>query len=287
MSRCLSRAGRGGDRRRPRLVAICAAYLITAVPGRAAPADYKNVLVDAKTGVVEVRLPLTDVTGSARVKRRSADGFGVPIAPSKSELDASCYLEWQIGYDTTDANDVSVVSQVTFKRDSRTKYGSELTKILAEGLRIGLLPREELAAVRNALPELRVVNLEGAEKVLLYLEPSVARDAALPEGFERFVQKVPQLVKTTPHGAIEIQFKPKQRAVGYQPMVYVCLPLAKWRVASGALRGSGRARAKETVTYAFTRENIPFLLDIVRAFAIASPAHNEDLTRILDALLAE
>jgi len=236
---------------------------------------------------VEVRFPLTDVTGSARVKRRAADGFGIAVAPIKTELDPSCYLEWQIGYDTTNAEDASVVPHVKFLREGRTKYGSELTKILAEALRIGLLPREQLAAARADLARLNEVNLEAAEKVALHPEPAAIRDATLPEGFERFVQKVPQLVKSTPHGGIEIQFKPKQRAVGYQPMIYVCLPLAQWRAATGTPRGPGRAKSKETTTYLFTRENTSFLLDIVRAFAIASPAHNADLTKILDALLTE
>lgn len=261
-------------------------FLLSAV-GSAADAGYKQIHVEAKADAVEVRLPLTDVTGPARVKRRAGDGFGVAIAPTKADLDASCYLEWQIGYDTTDATDPSVVPRVKFQRAGRTKYGSELTKILDEALRIGVLPRELLERERTQLERWHAVNLEAAEKVALHPEAAVARDAALPEGFERFVQKVPQLVKSTPHGAIEIQFKPKQRAVGYQPMVYVCLPLARWHGSSGALRGPGRARSKETVSYLFTRENIGYLLDIIRAFAIASPAHNEDLAKILGLLLAE
>lgn len=268
-------------------LAVALFLLAPAALGQTGPGEYKQIQIEVKGDAVEVRLPLTDVTGPARVKRRAADGFGIPVAPSRTELDATCYLEWQIGYDTTAADDVSVVPRVKFQRAGRTKYGSELTKILAEALRIGLLSREQLDAIRAALPRLNAVNLEAAEKVALHPEPAAARDAVLPEGFERFVQKVPQLVKSTPHGAIEIQFKPKQRAVGYQPMVYVCLPLAQWRTASGAPRAPGRARPKETVIYAFTRENTAFLVDIVQAFAIASPAHNEDLAKILDALVAE
>ena len=80
---------------------------------RAADADYKRILIEGRRDAVEVRLPLTDVTGSARIKQRAADGFGIPIAPSRTNLDTTCYLECQIGYDTTDADDVSVVPSAT------------------------------------------------------------------------------------------------------------------------------------------------------------------------------
>ena len=192
----------------------------------------------------------------------------------------------QIGYDTTDADDVSVVPSVKFERDGHTKYGHELTKILGECLRLGLLTREQLRAERTQLDHWKSADLESAEKVALQPEPPAARDTALPAGFERFVQKVPQFVKSTLHGAVELQFKPKQRAVGYQPMVYVCLPLAQWRTADGSPRSPGHTHPKETVLYRITGENTGLVLDAVHAFAIASRTHNEDLAKILDALLA-
>ena len=262
------------------------AFVAFAWSALAADADYKNILVEGKGDAVEVRLPLTDVTGPARVKKRADDGFGIPIAPLKTNLDAACYIEWQIGYDTPNPDDPSVVSSVKFERDGRTKYGSELSKILAESLRIGLLTREELRAERTRLDGWKSVDLEASEKIALTPDTPAGGNPTLPMGFERFVQKVPHFSKTTPQGAVEMQFKQKQRAVGYQPMVYVCLPLAQWRTAGGESRGPGHARTKETVIYRFTRENTDLILAAVHAFGIASHTHNEDLTKILSALLA-
>jgi R.Pab1 restriction endonuclease len=108
----------------------------------------------------------------------------------------------------------------------------------------------------------------------------------LPDGFMRFVEDVPLFEKETRSGCIEIQLKQKQRAVGYQAMVYVCLPFDKIITAKGEPRPAGPAHTKETVRYIFSAENIDFLFDIVRAFGIASRQHNEDLTKILDAILA-
>lgn len=42
---------------------------------------------------------------------------------------------------------------------------------------------------------------------------------------------------------------------------------------------------KETVWYHFDKTNTGFLLDIVRAFGMASRQHNEDLTKILGKIL--
>ena len=104
-------------------------------------------------------------------------------------------------------------------------------------------------------------------------------------GFQRAVQRVPQFTKTTPHGSVQIQLKPKQRAVGYQAMVYVCLPLTEVLTMAGEPRKPGRTKPKETVYYDFTNENAGFLRDIVHAFGLASPQHNEDIRKILGLVL--
>ncbi len=51
-----------------------------------AGADYKQVLVFTNGDSVRVRLPLTDVTGKVRVKEQTPDGFGIPVAPSKTSF---------------------------------------------------------------------------------------------------------------------------------------------------------------------------------------------------------
>ena len=84
---------------------------------------------------------------------------------------------------------------------------------------------------------------------------------------------------------MQIQLKQKQRAVGYQAMVYVCLPLNEVRAMDGSTRQAGKAHPKETVFYDFNRDNAAFLLDIIQAFGLASQQHNEDLREILGKIL--
>lgn len=265
--------------RSSRAVAVATTGFLLCVGAKAADTDYKRILIEPTAGAVEARLPLTDVSGAARVKRfESEAGVGVPIAPTKTKLDDSCYLEWQISYDTTNPQHWSAVPAISFQRDSRTKYGCELSKLISDARALGVLGDTQLRALRAELDALRDTTLEETEKMAVVPD---ADGATLPEGFTRHAVKMPVFQKITPHGRIEIQLKQKQRAVGYQAMVYACIPFARWD------RPAGPARTKETVRVRFTQENAGFLLDLVRAFGIASREHNDDLGKILDALLVQ
>jgi len=255
-------------------------FICFAFHAHCANADYKQVLIFTTGDSVRVRLPLTDVAGKVRMKEKSSDGFGLPIAPSKSILDGKHYLEWQIGYDIPNTNSPTVVPEIKFIRNGETKYGHELSKIIFEAVRLGILSTNDLVREIEALKKIQPGEFEESHAV--EVEVSTNSDA---DGFQSAVQRLPQFTKTTPHGWVQIQLKQKQRAVGYQAMVYVCLPMAEVLAMDGSPRQHGPARSKETVYYDFTRENSGLLLDIVHAFGIASQQHNEDIRRILGKIL--
>jgi hypothetical protein len=248
---------------------------------RAADADYKLVRIESHTNAVRVRLPLTDVTGKVRVKEKTADGFGLPVAPSQTALGSEHYLEWQIGYDTPTTNSATLVPEITFTRKGETKHGHELTKIIYECVRLGLLTTNDLAKEIAALEKIPAREFEESQPVIIETATNTASD-----GFARAVQHLPLFTKTTPHGFVQIQLKQKQRAVGYQAMIYVCLPLDGVLDASGSSRVVGKAHTKEVVFYEFTRANAGFVLDILTAFGRASAQHNEDVRTILALVIA-
>jgi R.Pab1 restriction endonuclease len=101
------------------------------------------------------------------------------------------------------------------------------------------------------------------------------------DGFQSAIQRLPRFTKSSSYGCVQIQLKQKQRAVGYQAMVYVCLPMSEVLAMDGSPRRTGNAKSKETVYYDFNRANAAFLLDLIDAFGIASQQHNEDLRNIL------
>lgn len=246
----------------------------------AADVDYKQVLVTTGTNYVRVRLPLTDVTGKVRVKERTSDGFGLPVAPSKTVLGKKHYLEWQIGYDVPNTNSPSIVPQIRFIRKGETKFGHELSRILFDSVRLGVISTNELAQELALLTK----NSTGTFEESRAVEVEVFTNTT-PDGFQSAVQKLPQFTKTTPHGAVQIQLKQKQRAVGYQAMIYVCLPMNEVLAMDGSPRPPAKAKSKETVFYEFNANNAAFLMDIVHAFGMASQQHNEDIRNILGKIL--
>ena len=245
-----------------------------------ADADYKLVLVETNHNSVRVRLPLTDVTGKVRVKEKSSDGFGLPVAPMKTSLGGKHYLEWQIGYDIPNTNSPSVVPEIKYLRNGETKYGHELSKIIFEAVRLGILSTNDLAREIETLEKIPASDFEENQAVQVEVATNPAAD-----GFQSAIQRLPQFTKTTPHGRVQIQLKQKQRAVGYQAMVYVCLPMNEVLTMDGSPRRAGPAKSKETVYYDFNRANASLLLDIIHAFGIASQQHNEDIRHILEMIL--
>jgi len=243
-------------------------------------ADYKLVLIEAHGDAVRVRLPLTDVTGKVRVKETSSDGFGLPVAPSKTLLGNKHYLEWQIGYDLPNTNSPTVIPEIKFVRNGETKYGHELSKIIFEAVRLGIITTNDLLHEIDSLKKIPASEFEENQAVQVEFSTNAAAD-----GFQSAVQRLPQFTKSTPHGWVQIQLKQKQRAVGYQAMVYVCLPMNEVLTMAGSPRPPGNAKSKETVYYDFNRENSDLLLDIIHAFGIASQQHNEDIRHILGKIL--
>jgi hypothetical protein len=218
--------------------------------------------------------------GKVRVKEKSSDGFGLPVAPSKTSLGEKAYLEWQIGYDIPNTNSPSIVSEIKFQRNGETKYGHELSKIIFEAVRLGIVSTNDLVHEIDLLKKIPSSEFEESQAVQVEVSTNAAAD-----GFQSAVQRLPQFTKSTPHGWVQIQLKQKQRAVGYQAMVYVCLPMAEVLAMDGSPRKPGSARSKETVYYDFTRANSDLLLDIIRAFGIASQQHNEDIRQIMEKIL--
>ena len=101
-------------------------------------------------------------------------------------------------------------------------------------MRLGILSTNDLAHEIEALKKIPATEFEENQAVQVEVSTNNAAD-----GFQSAVQRLPQFTKTTPHGWVQIQLKQKQRAVGYQAMVYVCLPLTEVLAMDGAPRRAG------------------------------------------------
>lgn len=260
---------------------VAGLFIIACFVFHASGADtsYRQVLIFTNGDSVRVRLPLTAVTGKVRVKEKTPTGFGVPVAPTRTPLDAGDYIEWQIGYDIPNTNSPSVVPQLKFRRNGEMKYGHELSKIIFDAVQLRLLSTNDLVREIETLKQMQPDEFEENRPVQVKVSTNSIN------GFRSSVELLPQFTKTTPYGSVQIQLKQKQHAVGYQAMIYVCLPMDQVLEMNGNLRPPGHAKTKETIYYDFNRKNAGFILDIVYAFGIASEQHNKDLRQILGKIL--
>ena len=94
-----------------------------------------EAMVITSQGELFVNLPLTKPTGKIRIKNRSFFAeYGMPIAPRRTPLTQSSYLEWQIGYDLLKSDEnagKTSLSEMTFSNyKDETKYAYELSEIV-------------------------------------------------------------------------------------------------------------------------------------------------------------
>ncbi|MGB9595960.1 MAG: R.Pab1 family restriction endonuclease [Candidatus Poribacteria bacterium] len=76
------------------------------------------------------------------------------------------------------------------------------------------------------------------------------------------VSKYPMFLIEGKDYDIEINLKHKQRAVGYQAMIYVCLPLTN---ADGDIIGR-KTKANEQACFTITKDKNNFVFDAIKAF---------------------
>ena len=239
---------------------------------------------------LKVVLPLTRPTGKIRIKERTFFcEYGLPTAGRSVTLGLKHYVEWQIGYDLV-ANDAN--KEKTTLRDftfvdykGECKYAYELSEILYYSVRRGLIAHAQIEAVHS---KIRAVPISSTLEMLE--DMAISRTNPRPTilngmDFYRMTMKYPLLVHKFGQYDIyaEVMIREKQRAVGTQAMLYVCLPLVSLRFKSNVV---GRALdAKETAEWAIGRDEALLALEIFRIFGMLSPKHRFDVLAILDMIV--
>lgn len=117
-------------------------------------------------------------------------------------------------------------------------------------------------------------------------EPKIYRENKGQEikgGFKKFVEKAPLFIKKNEEIGyfIEIILRYKQRAVGLQAMVYLCIYIETLKDKDGNSFIGRTAETREFGRYEITFGNKEIILDVVKAFAIASQQHKRDISNIL------
>ena len=224
-----------------------------------------------------IKLPLTNPTGKIRIKRRSkTSNYGIPIATRETSFTNEDYVEWQISYATQNRPDDSKVEDVVINNE---QIGFELTKLLYEGSILGILSTDDFNEMEGFINDVQ-------DKDTLEENERIIRENKLQEikgGFKKFEEKTPVFIKKNDENGyfVEIILKHKQRAVGLQAMVYLCIYIEKLVDENGKSLMGRTATTKEFGKIEITTENKELIKDVVKAFAIASQVHKRDILSIL------
>lgn len=230
---------------------------------------------------------MTKPTGKIRIKRRSFFAeYGEPVAPRQTVLSQANYVEWQIGYDllasSENAHKTSLRDRTFRNYKQERKYAYELSEIVyyaqQHGLvevdeiqechsQIGNVPDvatfEETASISRTNPRERTIN------GLSFYEMNVS--------YPLFVHRFGQYEIFA-----EIMIREKQKAIGTQAMLYVCIPLTSLDFEVAPL---GRTlNSKECAQWRIGREEARLALELFRVFGMLSPKHRYDVREILKLL---
>lgn len=238
--------------------------------------------IEVGKGKLIVKLPLTNPTGKIRVKRRGrTSNYGIPIATRREVFKEIDYVEWQISYATDNPPVVSKVEGIRLNG----QVGFELTKLLCEGIKIGILSNNDILEMETFIKDIKKEDtLEENEEIL--------REDTKYEvkgGFKKFIEKSPLFIKNNEEKGyfVEIILKHKQRAVGLQAMVYLCIYINQLKDWDGKLLMGRTARPREFGILEITSENKEIIIDVVKAFAIASCQHRNDIQSILQQVVSK
>ncbi|MBC6444380.1 MAG: R.Pab1 family restriction endonuclease [Alphaproteobacteria bacterium GM202ARS2] len=237
---------------------------------------------------IEIRLPLTTPTGKVRVKKRDEPyQYGRPVATKRDCFTSNTYIEWQISYDEEEGRQsFSTIPDVTFVGYRGIKKSFyELSEYLYYFYRWGFVEKNDLELLLQQL-----MNLKQTDLLSHHRDYQIERSEPIKErlnglAFYRLTLSYPQLVYQRRKGdlTVEITIREKQRAVGVQPMLYLCIPVKSIMALSPLL---GRtASTKEEGSFFLCQKDSCMVLDIIRVFGMLSESHQADIISILSRVL--
>ncbi len=241
--------------------------------------ENKRILID---------IPLTTPSGKIRIKSRSMFyEYGIPHAAGSVPMLQNNYIEWQIGYDVEkkliDKSSLPHTSFIAYNRKKKVLY--ELSEYLYYFYSWNMITTSELQTTFEFLSQLQ-------EKHLLSNHPDCQISRTHPAeteinntNFYKMVLNYPQLVHKFGKYEIiaEITIREKQKAIGIQPMLYLCFPITELQESEYLI---GRtAKTKETAVFIIDENNYQIVLQLVRIFGMLSPSHHKDILEIIKVVL--
>lgn len=239
--------------------------------------------INIKDSKIIIDLPITTPTVKVRVKR-PIEGFAPePVACRSKDILENDYLEWQIGYDTENLNEPSIILKPPIQKEIGTRYGYELARLIVEGKKLGLITEDEIDELKDLIAA-DFNGVEEAERIELKHAPNSTPDIGEKFGFKRHQLITPDYIKRGEKYAVEIKISHKQRAVGNQSMIFLNLPVHFCTAQDGSPIVGRIAEKKEEIQYVIDSTNRKLIFDTTLAFVVGSKAHRNDINLIFRTL---
>ncbi|GAA7145724.1 hypothetical protein HpBGD45_09010 [Helicobacter pylori] len=205
------------------------------------------IRIDDSKKVIEVSIPLTSISGKARVKIRHAfSDYGISTATRKIPFSLKHYIEWQIGYD------VPIKDKEKFEL---TTLKDEKYHFLGANNKVKTL--YELSEIIYYAKQLGLISLENLENTLKYLEKQ-----------KQFIED----------NFIRERFRSHQ----FGGMDF-CFSILELKTATPLLNRT--ATLKEHALLTIHKTNALVFLEMLKIFGLLSQAHHNDVLKILEKIL--
>lgn len=250
----------------------------------------KIAKLEQNSGKIFVEIPLTEQSGKARVKiRNSFYEYGLPSATRQNPFTQKHYVEWQIGYDVDKSDkeklDLSTCKDTEFVgANGKKKALYELSEFIYYFTKWGIISIDEISEMLSFLENIKQNEFLDSRSELAILRSHPIERNILGVEFYHSEVKYPLLMRSFSvfDILVEIIIKEKQRAIGTQPMLYVCFPITQLCPTNGNIALLGRvAQQKEKAHLILDSTHKQFLLESFKIFGILSPNHNHDVREIL------
>ncbi|WQV28934.1 R.Pab1 family restriction endonuclease [Helicobacter pylori] len=235
---------------------------------------------------IEVSIPLTSISGKARVKIRHAfSDYGISTATRKIPFSLKHYVEWQIGYDVP-IEDKEKFELTTLKDEkyhflganNKVKTLYELSEMIDYAKRLGLISLENL---ENTLKYL--------EKQKQFIEDNFIRERFRSHqfggmDFELSRISYPLLIHSFNDNQLsEIVIREQQYGSKTQAMLYFCFSILELKTATPLLNRT--AALKEHALLTIHKANALVFLEMLKIFGLLSQVHHNDVLKILEKIL--
>ncbi|GAA7663785.1 R.Pab1 family restriction endonuclease [Helicobacter pylori] len=205
------------------------------------------IKIDNNKKVIEVSIPLTSISGKARVKIRHAfSDYGISTATRKIPFSLKHYIEWQIGYD------VPIKDKEKFEL---TTLKDEKYHFLGVNNKVKTL--YELSEIIDYAKRLGLISLENLENTLKYLEKQ-----------KQFIED----------NFIRERFRSHQ----FGGMDF-CFSILELKTATPLLNRT--AALKEHALLIIHKTNALVFLEMLKIFGLLSQSHHNDVLKILEKIL--